>query len=511
MKRSVTTNLAERFSQLPMLKVLVAIIIGIIFAEHYSLSLWGLVLGFLLMLAAAWLQQKKNRSDIYICVAIALLAMLSVEIHREESPSEEERVYEIVVDALNSQTKGRTFGQGRVMGYYHDNTLLPCEYSVRIAIDSTINVTAGSRVTAACRINTFRKDSEESYARYMSRLGFVGQVWLSQRNILTQEHIKKEFGRRLHDKALERIARLRLSTEVESVASAITIGHRLTLTPQQRENYRRSGGAHLLAVSGLHVGFVVLIFSVLLLPLILFHHGQLLRSSLIISLIWIYASIVGFSPSIVRAAIMFSFLQISITLVSHTLTLNSLCLAATIMLLWNPFMMHDAGFLLSFLAVTGIVEWGMPLFGYVRNITRPAPENRKNNIVVRCGRYILNWSWAGFIVSLTASAATMPLVAWLFGLTSLWGVLFGPFMVFLCGVAVGATLLWILFPINILSSLFSTIIEHAILAMNAMAEWCAEQPSLIFEEGINGIECGVIYIFYTLLTLFIWAQRKSRP
>ena len=511
MKNLATKNLAEQFSQLPMLKVLVAIIVGILFAEHCSLSLWGLVLGILFLLAGAWWWRKRNLADIYICVATILLAMLSVEIQRTESPGEEPCTYEIVVDALNTQTKGRTYGEGRVVGYYHDNRLMPCEYPVRIAIDSTINIDAGERITAACRINSFREHDEDNYARYMSRRGFVGQVWLSQRNILAQEVVKQGFGRRLHDKALERIARLGLTPEAESVAAAITIGHRLNLTPQQREEYRRSGGAHLLAVSGLHVGFVVVILGILLLPLLLLQHGQLLRNVLTIIFIWVYAAIVGFSPSIVRAATMFSFLQLSTTLVSHTRTLNSLSLAATIMLLWNPFMIHDAGFLLSFLAVAGIVEWGTPLLRHILYTSPEASTNFLANIVSRCGRYILNWFLASVIVSLTASAATMPLVAWLFGLTSLWGIVAGPLMVFLCGIAVGATLLWALFPIDFLSSLFGFVIEHSAAAMNAMAKWCAERPSLIFEQGINGIECGLIYVFYVLLTLYIWAHRKSRP
>ena len=77
---------------------------------------------------------------------------------------------------------------------------------------------------------------------------------------------------------MQRIERLGLSHDVESVVAAMSIGERSTLNRELRQSYVRAGGAHLLAVSGLHVGFVCVVANLLLAWMILFRHGQLLRS-----------------------------------------------------------------------------------------------------------------------------------------------------------------------------------------------------------------------------------------
>ena len=509
MKNLAAKHLSEQLALMPMLKVLLAVVVGVVLAERLTLPLWSVVAALFLSLAAVWRLGTRSFSDIYLLVTISLVAVLSVEVHRRSMPSEDARIYKIKVSALNSQSAGRVYGEGRVVGEYRNDSVVERNFPVRITLDSAAHVTEGSLLTAFCRIRLFRPTQENRYAHYMSRRGFVGQVWLSSKSIMRIEELPSDLGQRLQQHAATRLARLNLPPDVESIAAAITIGERLSLSPKLRDEYRRSGASHLLAVSGLHVGFVVVVANFLLALLILLPHGQLLRSACVIMLIWLYAAVVGFSPSVVRAAAMFSILQIALSLASNTLSLNTLCLAAVLMILSNPFMMHDVGFLLSFLAVAGIVEWGRPLLFRLRAAIPSATLGQSVPLYRQLWRYVLHWFLAGVIVSVVASAATMPLVAWQFGITSLWGVFFSPVMVLLCGIAVGATLVWILFPFAAFAPLFHWVIRLSVSAMNGIAEWCAAQSRLIFEGYIGGVECGIIYLLYIVFTLSIWLHKKS--
>ena len=110
----------------------------------------------------------------------------------------------------------------------------------------------------------------------------------------------------LRERAVERIKRLNLKPENEAVALAMSVAERSGITPTLRQSYTRGGAAHLLAVSGLHVGFICVIANLLLAWLVILRHGQLVRSAVVITVIWLFAAMAGFTPSIVRAAVMFS-------------------------------------------------------------------------------------------------------------------------------------------------------------------------------------------------------------
>jgi competence protein ComEC len=96
-------------------------------------------------------------------------------------------------------------------------------------------------------------------------------------------------------------------TESKQIALALLLGQKESLGKEVKQAYSATGTQHILAVSGLHVG---IIYSILLLPLTFFKQkGQLLQKSylvLVLGLIWIYALMTGFSPSVVRAVVMFS-------------------------------------------------------------------------------------------------------------------------------------------------------------------------------------------------------------
>lgn len=165
---------------------------------------------------------------------------------------------------------------------------------------------------------------------------------------------------RLHEAASERIRRLHLPPDAEAVALAMAAGDQTELTPERRAPYARTGTAHVLAVSGLHVGMVFLYVNLLLGALALLHRGHLLRNAAAIAVIWLFAAAAGLSPGTIRAAVMFTALQLALATTSRYAGVNILSAAAFGMLLWRPSYLFHVGFQLSFLSVAAILLWGIP-------------------------------------------------------------------------------------------------------------------------------------------------------
>lgn len=167
---------------------------------------------------------------------------------------------------------------------------------------------------------------------------------------------------------------------------------------------RDAGISHLLCVSGFHVGVLAVIVSVLLWPLVLAGRLRRYRIYLTLACVWVYAVIAGFTPSVVRAAIMVSSFFIAGMMQRDALSLNALALAFFVVLLIDPYRMFSAGFQLSFAAVAALLL-------FARQIN---PVSRKHAIRHRMA--------ASVCAPLAAMAGTAPLMMVWFNKIPLLGV-----------------------------------------------------------------------------------------
>lgn len=256
-------NISKRLSRLPMLKVLAATLVGICVGGVVPLRLWLAVAVVVGVLVAAVLLRRKALSEIYLLGGVVLLAIASFSLRRESLPDAETHAYEIIIDHIADNGRGRLSGEGRVVGVLCEEEVSRRRLPVGVFADTTLSLAAGSRIVAECRISPYTEGSDNGYVRRMLREGFVGSVWLSEGSIVQCRQDSTAISS-LRDMGLERISRLELSADVEAVVAALVVGDKSHLTACQREDYRRSGASHLLAVSGLHVGFVFLAVSLVL-------------------------------------------------------------------------------------------------------------------------------------------------------------------------------------------------------------------------------------------------------
>ncbi|MBR4853610.1 MAG: ComEC/Rec2 family competence protein [Alistipes sp.] len=509
-----------------MLRVLLPVVAGVVLADRLALPLWGVAVGFVLAMVGAWLLRARSRSNVCLFVAFVLLGMLAVEARRgaELSPTEvlrrDEVVAEVAIERVASRNEDVLFCDGRVVacraiaGGEGESDASPqskvVNWPVRVAVDSVVGVQMGSRLLVRPRLREYSKQSESLFESYMARRGVVGQLRVARADVVSHLLRDKRLVRRLHEVALRRLRLLDLGEEERAVVEAMAIGDRLSLDAELRQRYARSGAAHLLAVSGLHVGFVFAIINLLLVVVALLRHGQVVRGVVAIVAIWLYAAVAGASPSVVRAAVMFSILQMASMLSARTLALNTLAFTACVMLMWNASLLYDVGFLLSFSAVAGIVVWGRPisrLSALLRRSPRSAPRYERGwrDVAYRVVAYV----WHAVAMSAAASVATMPIAAYMFGVVSLWSVVVGPLMILLGMAIVSVAMVWILLPIGFMQGVASWLLDSLTSMLNGIAELCSAHEALVYEGHIGGGVCIACYLLFAGTVLWLWSKEKA--
>lgn len=201
-----------------------------------------------------------------------------------------------------------------------------------------------------------------NYAKYMETNGYYFEVYPNK--IVKFESGGFSVFKLAADirRNLEKVLARNLEARELGVAEALVLGQKHLLEKETKEAFSGVGAMHILAVSGLHVGLVFLLFNVLFAPVKRIRFGRTIHTVLIILMIVSYAAITGFSPSVTRASLMFILISLGLVLNRMGNTFNTIFASAFLMLLYNPNYLYDVGFQLSYTAVIGIVYLYPKLF-----------------------------------------------------------------------------------------------------------------------------------------------------
>jgi competence protein ComEC len=182
-----------------------------------------------------------------------------------------------------------------------------------------------------------------------------------------------------------------------AVASTLILGYRADLSTETLLAYSKTGTIHALSVSGMHVGIIYLVLNFSLGFMEKNRLGRLLKLMLVVGLIWFYALVSGLSPSVLRSVIMLSIFVFAKSFRRNTNSYNIIAFSAFCMLLYNPFLLFDVGFQLSYLSVLGLV------------FLQPKISNW---ITFKHG--LLSKLWSAVSLSLAAQIVTCPLAIYYF-------------------------------------------------------------------------------------------------
>ena len=275
--------------------------------------------------------------------------------------------------------------------------------------------------------------------------------------------------------------------ESKQIALALLLGQKESLGKEVKQAYSATGTQHILAVSGLHVG---IIYSILLLPLTFFKQkGQLLQKSyliLVLGLIWIYALMTGFSPSVVRAVVMFSLVTLGQMRKRKPSIWNILAFSALLLLVLDPAIQTDLGFQLSYLAVAGIVGL-QPIL-----LRMWAPSNR-----------VLDYFWQMATVTLAAQLITSPLTLHYFHTFPTYFLVANLLIVPLSYIILCAGVPFLLLAwIPIVGSLLGAIVDFLLFIQNEITYTLQEFPAALW-QGIHLSLAGMLAIWGML---WIWGN-----
>ncbi len=215
------------------------------------------------------------------------------------------------------------------------------------------------------KIQSPKNPYEFDYKKYLNLKAIYYQIYADstswEKVIKNHAFDLKGWAIRVRLQLLKEIQSWNISEREKTVSQALLLGYRSNIDNKLLKAYSSAGVIHVLAVSGLHVGIVYMVFSYLLFFLKNMPGGSFIKTSILVVLLWVYALITGLSPSVVRAVTMFTFVAIGSGFKRSTCIYNTLLASAIFLLLIKPTYLFEVGFQLSYAAVFGIV-WMQPHF-----------------------------------------------------------------------------------------------------------------------------------------------------
>jgi competence protein ComEC len=153
------------------------------------------------------------------------------------------------------------------------------------------------------------------------------------------------------------------------IAEALLIGYTNDLDKDLVQAYSNTGVVHIIAISGMHLALIYLMLVWIFARIPFIKNSRHLQLLMILSCLWLFSLLTGASASVLRAAVMFTFIALGKNYFRETSVYNSLAASAFILLCYNPYFLWDVGFQLSYLAVIGIVAFQRPLSNlfYIKN------------------------------------------------------------------------------------------------------------------------------------------------
>lgn len=202
--------------------------------------------------------------------------------------------------------------------------------------------------------------SEFNYKKYLERQAIYNHAFVQSEQVQVAFNNPPSrflnWAYNIREKASDIIDKNIPTPRENGIAKALLLGIKDHLDNDIKKAYSSAGAMHVLAVSGLHVGIIYLLIQLTIGKLRESGKwGKRLFGVISVTIIWTYATVTGLSPSVLRAATMFSLVAVSQAYAKEGNIYNTLGFAAFVLLLYDPYLIYSVGFQLSFAAVIGIV------------------------------------------------------------------------------------------------------------------------------------------------------------
>lgn len=458
------------FSYVPLLPLLVGYVCGILVGQLSISPLWSIVV----IVVAVVLYQLRQVVYSILSVAVAigwLNATFNAPQHPDGSLLDVENCYIATVESVNETETSRYImvEVGAVKDSSGVAEIKPFKCSLTTPSYNPV-VEEGDNVMFVAKVAelSFETDlpDERTSALFLSRQGVMATAFVAPEKLWV---VGCETGliwdiKRLRHDVTRLIMSSRLSPSTAEFLNATITGDDSMMTEDVRVDFSVSGLAHILALSGLHVGIIAIVIAVVMFPLYVLGKNRL-RFVITIVLLWVYAVMTGLSPSVTRAVIMATVYLGSLILQRRHSAVNALCCAALVILVFSPEALFQVGFQLSFLAVASIL-----LFA-----NRLNPINPRRKVV-----YAL---FSCVTVSFSAMLATGVVVAYYFHQFPVYFLLSNVLVVFLLPFIVGGgVLIIVLQSVGVDAVWLCDVVDWLYDIIAGCASWVASLPGATIDN-----------------------------
>jgi competence protein ComEC len=497
----------------PLAKITVFFVLGIVTGFYLrptpTFAAASLLLLFGLLFIAFLFSQKASRQTIYFSIITYLLAgfigLATITIHdyRFQKTNyihySSEKSVQVLQLTLREKLKNTALGQ-RYVAVVHqiDNQNASGKILLNFRKESRLALRIGSTLTVAGYIIKNRSPlnpDQFDYGKYLDSKSIPAQLFVNDRCIKTLGKAQKDiwyYAEAFRNKIISNLRHSGFREAELQVFNALLLGQQQEISADIVRDYQYAGAVHILSVSGLHVGFILLFLNFLLRPLPKTRKGRMVRLIITLVSLWGFALIAGLSPSVVRSATMFSFVAYGLYLRRSTNIFHTLIVSILLILLCEPSFLFDVGFQLSYAALFFIL-WLQP---FLSTIWRP-----KNTI--------LKYFWDILTVSFAAQIGAFPLSIYYFhqfpGLFFITNLIIIPFL----------SIIMILGVLNMGMAVFITVpemaaksLECSISVLNEVIRIVASFESFIIQDiPFNFYMLVSSYVF--ILAAVIWWKKPT--
>ena len=333
------------------------------------------------------------------------------------------------------------------------------------------------------------------YGKYLTNKSILGQMYADSYQIKISKTTDKDiwyYSDFLRNKILNNLEKSNFSKDELHVVAALILGQQQDISPEILHDYQFAGAIHILSVSGLHVGFILLFITFLLKPLRKNKVGNTIRLVTIIVSLWGFAILAGLSPSVVRSVTMFSFVAVGMHLKRSTNIFHTLLVSVFLILLFQPSFLFDVGFQLSYVALF-FIFWLQPL---LENLWTP-----NNKIAI--------YFWEILTVSFAAQIGAFPLSIYYFhqfpGLFFVTNLIIIPFLSVIMALGV---FVMVLAAFDYVPIIPAKILEYSIYFLNKTINWVASFEQFIIKDIPFNWQI-LLSLYLLIVAVIIWFKKPT--
>jgi competence protein ComEC len=501
--------------QFPLARITVGFVLGIL-STHYIKPEIGFVFALVIISCIsffiAYLWSTRNVvNPIYFGLATTFLAfsigistqMIHTDSFKESNYSRSKDIFEkthLISVTVREKLRSSTFNDRYVvlvnqiddkvntgkllLNVRKDSLTLPFEIGTHLQVNGSFY-----------KNSPIKNPNQFDYGKYLENKQIFAQVYADFAEIKIGSVIQKDiwyYSSKLRTKIINNLEKSHFNKTELNVAIALILGQQQDISPEIIKDYQYAGAVHILSVSGLHIGFILLFVTFILKPIPNTKRGSFVKLLIILVSLFSFGIIAGLAPSVLRSVTMFSFVAIGMYLRRSTNIFHTLLVSMLLILLFQPSFLFDVGFQLSYLALFFIL-WFQPLLAQIWK-----PKNK-----------IVNYFWEILTVSFAAQIGTLPLSIYYFhqfpGLFFVTNLVIIPFLSLIMGLGV---VVMLLAAFDFLPVFVAKLLEWSIYILNQIINKIASIEQFIFRDIPFNLPL-MLSLYMVLIATIIWFKRPS--